>query len=268
MSQTSTSPNPVIAVIRHPAQTVMNLIVALLAPMFLGITGGDIRLARAAAIGTVNSLRPRDLPDLIAIALITAYGLAALSSLSLSFGEDLPVSMTLKLRNNANACTRSAEQNRRTLSEDDGEALCFSDGPQDAETVTMAAESAHAEATGAPADVESDALADAAMDRMLAAQTMAGFRAARQPEASAAAPEPTGEVTDKRRREIMAIVMVNEAAEIEDHLAELPPEDREAAILQAATLRGMANQLLTGGGVPDEPGSDIGAAPDGRSPGK
>lgn len=256
MSQTTTFP--------HPAQILMNLIVTFLAPMFLGVTGGDAGLARAAAIETVNSYRAQNMSDLIAIAQMVAYGLAALGSLSLSFGEDLSLSMTLRLRGNANACTRSAEKNRRTLIPNGGgEPLCFSDVPQESETPAVITESAYADETGARVDD----VTDDAMDQMLAAESMASFRASQQISAGVApAPEAAGEVTEKRYREMLAIVLIKESGEITDSIPELPPEEREAAILRAGTLSGMANQLLMGGDLPDEPGSGIEAAPDAPQP--
>ena len=101
----------------HEADGLMHLIITFLAPMFLGVSGGDIKFARAAAMQTVRSYQARNQADLIAIAQIVAYGLAALGSLSLSMGDDISVSMALRLRGNANALNRSAEQNRRALRE-------------------------------------------------------------------------------------------------------------------------------------------------------
>jgi hypothetical protein len=46
---------------------------------------------------------------------VRTFGLAALGSLSLSMTDNLSLSMTLRLRGNANACNRCAEQNRRAL---------------------------------------------------------------------------------------------------------------------------------------------------------
>jgi hypothetical protein len=93
----------------------MSLIIALLSPMFLGVSAGDVSLARLAATETVNAYRARNHADLIAIAQIIAFGLAALGSLSLAMADDISLPMTLRLRGNANACNRSAEQNRRAL---------------------------------------------------------------------------------------------------------------------------------------------------------
>ena len=98
-----------------PAETLLNLLVLLIAPMFLTASGADIRYARMAALDTINAYQARNHADLIAIAQIVAYGLAALGSLSLSMADDISLSMVLRLRGNANACTRSAEQNRRAL---------------------------------------------------------------------------------------------------------------------------------------------------------
>jgi hypothetical protein len=110
MNQTTTGQSEA-----HPANVLMALIVTLLAPTFLGVTGGDVTLARMAAIHTINDYRARNHADLIAIAQIIAFGLAALGSLSLSMDDGISLSMTLRLRGNAVALNRSAEQNRRVL---------------------------------------------------------------------------------------------------------------------------------------------------------
>jgi hypothetical protein len=117
----------------HPANILLNLIAILLAPMFLGASGGDIAFARTAAIETVNAYRTRNQADLIAVAQIIAFGLAALGSLSLSMVDDISLSMTLRLRNNANALSRSAEQNRRAIRESRSETADIAQPPVDAD---------------------------------------------------------------------------------------------------------------------------------------
>ena len=67
----------------------LHFIVTILAPMFLTASGGDIHLARATALETVNAYRARTQTDLIAVAQIIAFGLGALGSLSLSLTDDL-----------------------------------------------------------------------------------------------------------------------------------------------------------------------------------
>ena len=96
MTDTITHPEPASPLC--PADILMTLIAALLAPMFLAVSAGDIGLARAAAIETVNAYRARNHADLIAVAQIVAFGLAALGSLSLSLADDLSLSMALRLR--------------------------------------------------------------------------------------------------------------------------------------------------------------------------
>src|ERR1700722_16914447 len=99
----------------HPGDILLTLIVALLAPMFLTVSGSDINLARLAALETVNAYRARSHTDLITIAHIVGCGLVALGSLGLSMTDGLSLSMVLRLRGNAVALNRVADQNRRTL---------------------------------------------------------------------------------------------------------------------------------------------------------
>jgi hypothetical protein len=90
--------------------------------MFLGVTAGDIALARMAALQTIDDYRAQNRADLMAVAQIVACGLAALGSLSLSMADEISLSMTLRLRGNAVALNRSAEQNRRALAKTTGPA--------------------------------------------------------------------------------------------------------------------------------------------------
>jgi hypothetical protein len=101
----------------HATDILLHFIVTALAPMFLAASGDEISYARMAALETVNAYRARTHADLIAVAQVIAFGLAALGSLSLSMADNLSLSMTLRLRGNANACNRSAEQNRRALTQ-------------------------------------------------------------------------------------------------------------------------------------------------------
>ena len=99
-----------------PATNILlTLVVTLLAPMFLGVCAGDVALARAAAFETITDYRAQNRASLLAVAQIIACGLAALGSLSLSMEDDISRSMTLRLRGNAVALNRAAEQNRRAF---------------------------------------------------------------------------------------------------------------------------------------------------------
>jgi hypothetical protein len=271
MTHTTTSPNPATTPSLRPVDILMNLIATLLAPMFLGVTGGNVALARMAAIETINAYRAQNLADLIAIAQIIAYGLAALGSLSLSMADDLSLSMTLRLRGNANACTRSAEQNRRALSE------CFSDNPIPYRS-DMAAEP---EIPAAPARDDDQpgtgAFLDDAAAEMLAAESMARLRPPEKTKrtipAPVAAPATAPTALDRRHLEMWAIAMVKESGEITDSIPHLPAAERKSAQIRAAELTSKAHDLLTGAGsrtaslgapFPGQPESTLGS----RSPGQ
>ena len=88
----------------------MNLVLSFLAPMFLVAAGGNINLTRIAAAHTLESHEAEAPSDLISIAQIIAFGLAALGSLSLSMTDGLSVSMILRLRGKPKV--RAAPPNR------------------------------------------------------------------------------------------------------------------------------------------------------------
>jgi hypothetical protein len=200
----------------------LSLIATLLAPAFLCVTGGDLTLAHMAAIETVNDYRARNNVDLIAIAQIIACGLAALGSLSQSMEDDISLSMTLRLRGNAVALNRSAEQNRRVLTQP------LRDNPP-----------LHAPDS------------DTAFLSPTAAQALEAEAESRLHDANPTQDQPTTEKTaEKRHQELWAIALVNEASEITASIPHLPPAERPAATIRAAALSTTANELLTGASSP------------------
>src|ERR1700733_4780773 len=195
----------------HPANTLMSLIVTLLLPTFLGVTAGDIALAQMAAIETINDYRARNNADLIAIAQIIACGLAALGSLSLSMDDEISLSMALRLRSNAVALNRAADQNRRVLNEPlrNNPTPYYFDMLPNPETT--------------PAEMEDDdagiartqALLSAAAAQELAAESEARLQDPRQFANQTPAPaQNTPATADKRHQEMWAIAMVKEPSEI------------------------------------------------------
>src|SRR5580692_5745154 len=102
--------------LRHP-DVFMQLIAASLTPIFSTATDGDPVRAQAAAIETINAYVPSYPSDFLPIAQIIAFGLAALSSISLSMAENIPIPLILRLRGNAASLTRGSEQCRRALAE-------------------------------------------------------------------------------------------------------------------------------------------------------
>jgi hypothetical protein len=231
MTQTTESPP------HHPTNPLMSLVVALLLPTFLGVTAGDIALARMAAIETINDYRARNSADLIAIAQIIACGLAALGSLSLSMDDNISLSMTLRLRGSAVALNRSAEQNRRVLNQPlrDNPTPYYIETPPEPETSATEDDAGIARA---------EALLSAAAAHELAAESEARLQDPRQI-ANQTPPQNTT-VSDKRHQEMWAIAMVKEASEITAGILHLPPAERSAAAIRAAALGSAANELLTG----------------------
>src|ERR1700722_6054900 len=101
---------------RHP-DVFMHLIAASLTPIFSIAIDGDPIRAQAAAIETINAYVPNHPVDLLPIAQIIAFGLAALRSISLSMAENIPIPLILRLHGSAASLSRGAEQCRRALSE-------------------------------------------------------------------------------------------------------------------------------------------------------
>jgi hypothetical protein len=234
MSQTTIQP--------HPADILLHLIAALLAPMFLCVTAGDVDLARMGAIETINAYRARDHADLIAVAQIIGNGLAALASLSQSMEDDISLSMVLRLRGNAIALNRVAEQNRRAIRQNRGETPTPTPiphpiaTPQDPEIWYPAAEP--------EPEFETFLTPDAA--KFLAAESESRLRNP-LPIIDHNESEPTPAPGDQRSR---AVAMIKEALKIEVGIAALPPEDRRLASIRIAELNTSANQLLSGAGPP------------------
>jgi hypothetical protein len=221
----------------HPSDILMSLIVALLAPMFLCVSAGDIGMARMAAIETINAYRTRNYADLVAVAQIIAFGLAALGSLSLSMDDDISLSMTLRLRGNANALNRSAEQNRRALRESRHDNAATTPAPA---MPSITDED--------PTEFESFLSPEA--EQQLASEAQARLQDPRDAIDQASIPllRPNAAPTDaeKRNQAMWAIAMVKESGEIAASIPNLPPSERRAATIRAAALSGCANELLYG----------------------
>jgi hypothetical protein len=219
----------------------LNLMVTLLAPMFLGLTAGDIGLARMAALETVNAYRARDHADLIAITQIIGFGLAALTSLSLSMADDISASMVLRLRGNANACNRSAEQNRRALSKSQADDL----------PPHRPVEPAEPEFTPPSAEPAFQSDPDSFLSPTAAEQLEAESHARLEPTSEQVpVPSPTGAAVrtqeEKRNHEMWAIAMAKESSDITASIPNLPHAQREAATMRAAMLSSTAYNLIHG----------------------
>jgi hypothetical protein len=271
MTQTEPQPSTGAAIPLHPADILMNLIVALLAPMFLGAAAGDIGFARQAAIETVNAYRIRNNADLLAVAQIIGFGLGALGSLSLSMLDEISLAMTLRLRGNAVALNRSAEQNRRALRDPAGDAPAphWSEAqaepdPRPADVPDVAAHAPHVPLLSEAAERQ---LAEEAKARLCDADRPA-CRASVPPRAQAQAQVqavPAATTTmDKRYEEMRAIAMVKEAGDLHVSFPGLPPVERKAASMRITALSSTAHELLTGQCLPQGAAGQAIPAPPGR----
>lgn len=236
---TETHPEPpqdAVAIQIPPANILLTLVVALLAPMFLGVCGGDIAFARAAALETVNDYRAQNRAGLLAVALIVAYGLAALGSLSLSMADDIAPSMALRLRGNANALNRSAEQNRQALKRslaDDADQAPY---PGMTETGILALD-------------DENFSADVVIAGVAAAQKLAADARPRTQDKPAPAPAaPT--TAEQQSRAMWASAMAQVAGDFTADLATLRPDQRRSASIRAAALTSSASALLSGAPLP------------------
>ena len=223
--------------ILHPIDMLMHLVVTILAPMFLIDADGNIHFARMAAMQTVHAYRARNNADLLAVAQIIGFGLAALGTLGLSMADNLSMSMVLRLRGCANALNRSAEQNRRALRQhqtsSSAELLAAFPGEMD----------------GRQAETPTTTDTPPKMRQAPPAQARDAQPVGPQPQAAV----PAQSLSDRERQAQWGAAMADVAAEMTADLDELPPEERRLASLQAAALRTTADALLSGAPLPFDP---------------
>jgi hypothetical protein len=251
----------------NPADLLFNLVVLLLAPMFLGVSGGDVSLAQMAAFETVNSYRVRDPLALLAVAQMIACGLAALGSLSLSLQDDISLPMALRLRGNANALNRTIEHNRRALRRDPS-ASDPTAATQSADTASTPENAAYEAALQAAVEATRQRLAASRCEppqlepapiltrsQIVAPQIATPEVTTRQtaaPTASIQAP------TERERQAMWAAAMTEVAGEFAASVQHLPPAQRKLASVRAAAMSSAANTLLSGAGPARLRPGDIG----------
>jgi outer membrane biosynthesis protein TonB len=247
----------------------LDLIVAFLAPMFLSDTGGDVAYARAAAIETVNAYRAETQTDLLSVAQIIAFGLAALGSLSLAMADNLSISLTLRLRANAAASHRAAESSRRALAqarpggvqppprrhlEDDSlpdEATIIANVQQVRQQAKAAAAALEKPQPPAPQPPQPQPRSAQPLPQPQPPQPQpAAPQPKPQPQSAAPQPpQPQSRPTamdDQNHRTAWANAMAHVAGEVTASLPHLPPNERKEASIRAAALSSAATDLLAG----------------------
>jgi hypothetical protein len=230
----------------------MTLVISLVAPVFLGITNGDLNLARVAAIEAINDFRAKNSVSLIAAAQILTLGLAAIGSLSLSMDDKTSVPLALRLRASANACNRSAEQNRRAL-----QAAQMQEKAREAEENEAFQDAIFADPDPDPdpgPTSEPEVFLTPQAESLLAAEAEARLQnnpvgqTAAQPQT--APKTPTKPTAPTGNQQAWAIAMQREAGKINAAIPHLPPAQRQAASLRAAALSTTAHSILGAAALP------------------
>jgi hypothetical protein len=219
------------------SSVLLNAVIALLAPMFLWSTGGDVAYARLAAMETLEAYRATGPRSLITATKIIAFELAALWSLSQSMSDEISLSMTLRLRGNANSMDRAAERNRQTLEQD-----C-----RIAESPDLPNEAALEEAV--------------AEAQKMVREANARIKASQQPQAPAPAPAPAAPapapnlapMPEDQRRAAWAGAMAQVAGEMTADMGNLSPKERAAEMMRVEALTEAAAALVSGAPLPAFP---------------
>ena len=226
-----------------PANLV-NLVLALLTPMFLWSTAGDIRLAHTAAAQTLNEYRVANRLSLFTVAKIIAFDIATLSSLSLSMYEDVSISLALRLRGNANSLDRSGERNRRMLEQASrlGEAGKTDDSVEAAiaEAQRMVNEAKDRTRAGT---------AEAQPDPAPVAEPVAEATQAPAPEPASVAEQSAAQQRRFARADAMTVIADEFTAELKD----LPRGEHWKEIARIEPLTMAAGDLASGAAPPTVP---------------
>ena len=218
------------------AEILLNLIVTLLAPMFLQAAGGDAGLAQQAALGTINEYRAQNRVALLAVAQIIAFSLAAIGSLCQSMQDGVSPTLALRLRGNANALNRSVERSSRALAD-----------PGPAAPVTMTPED-HAQEAAIIASVEA---AQQAVAKAAEPRPQAELQPQAKPQPAPAKPATaTPSEQEKQRRTAWAAAIADVAGEYTASLPFLPPEERKQAAIKVSAMSSSVAALLSADPLP------------------
>jgi len=224
----------------HPSDILVELVVGVLAPLFMAGCSGDLNFARLAAIETINAYQAKTQAELVMIAQIIGFGLAAMDNLRLSMDPGLSLSMKLRLRGGANALNRAAQQNVRALEKirrhDNlpaapslAEAAAYPDAAPDADELTLA-------------DVE----ATIAQARTMVKEAYGRLQDV-PPDAAPPAKVPAGvqppRAATQQENPAWIKALSNVAAELNGERAAVMPTLRRADLLQATSLSSIPGDL-------------------------
>jgi hypothetical protein len=218
----------------HPAGVLLNLVITLLTPMFLGAAGGNLDFARQAAMETVNAYRAETASDLVTIAKIIGFGLATLAALSLSMADDLPISAMLRLHASASASDRAEHRNRQVLA-----------GPVRRNVPRQ--EPAGATTPDTPTAPEPE-INEAAL--MAAAAEMQARTAENLARFTTPQPASTLNEEDRHYQATWAVSAATVAAETAASLSTMTPRERQSAAIWINVLNESAKVFMEGDDLP------------------
>jgi hypothetical protein len=216
----------------HPSDLLIDLIAALLTPMFLGSSRGDPRLARLAALETVHAYRIVSQADLLNVLQMIALGLASAQAACLSLTPDLPIAQVMRLFGHADRLNRSGMARSRFREQER-----LSLGGQASRPVPVKATS-RADTSKEPPrpTTKPEATAPKAPD-------LATPKPATAPITATPAPDRAAQPAAEPWAALAHLMELQQSAQVFDPIAQ-PSQARQAATLRARALNGIAHDLL------------------------
>jgi len=215
-----------------PPSLLMEYILAVLAPLLIAGNISDLSVARLSAMEAIAAYKARGEEELMTIAQIAGFAIAALDNLRLSAAPELSVSLKLKLRGNAAALNRAGRGNTADL-----RMLRREESVPEPEDDERAREEA----------LETLEAARASVRQAEATLPQAALPGAALPGAALPADPPPAETADRRRAVAWAGAMTDVAAEFSRELAGLSPVQRRAEIVRIGLLSQTARQISQNG---------------------
>jgi hypothetical protein len=246
-----------------PVNDLVNLLIVMLTPVFLGPAGGDLRLARLGAQQVLLAFKAEHHADWLTIAQIVAFGLATVNTLCLSFVEDLPIQAVLRLNNSADRLSKAEMRHRKLRHEPVGQAVARpapSIQPVPVPAATPPAATNPPPATPAEAATAKPAPPNAPVGQPARITGSAGTAMPRMgpptSESRRGAPALSVVQADPSDAEQCAAWLESAARVAGEYLAAMPdldPAAAEQAMLRASALSEAARDVAAGGPLPVEP---------------
>jgi hypothetical protein len=239
MSQT-TRQDDAIDIPTSPTDIMLTLITGILSPLFLAGCDGIPEHGGMAAMEALNTYGVRTQAELLIVSKIVAFGLAALDDLRLSMHPDVGLAQKIRLRAQANALNRSAQQNEAALAAyRKRNPVCE---PSIAEQLAQLDREEDAAWTEQDAREEAEVQAVMAETQRMVDAAQARVRTARQASAQAAPPRAAPPRAAPPRAD-WAASMHRVAGELQEDLPAQPRSARKANRMRIDALSSAAQAL-------------------------